>query len=219
MTTKSTFYELLPFYVNGTLTETDRALVDDYLREHPRSAAELNWYQSLQDKLHADVPAVSSEIGLERTMSRIRAERVGEAPARAPQGRSLGERARAWLAALLPQPVLRPVLAGALVVVLAQAVVIANLAGDRDDSSELRAVRPTVVEPGPFLKVNFKADAREADIRMLLVQVNGTLAGGPSQLGDWYVRIPEAQIGRVADTLKASPVVESVARVDALPVR
>lgn len=218
MTTKPTFDELLPFYVNGTLTETDRARVDDYLREHPRSVAELNWYQSLQDKLHADVPAVSSEIGLERTMARIRAER-GESTARAPQRESFGERARAWLAAWLPQPVLRPVLAGALVVVLAQAVVIANLVGDRDESSELRAVRPTVVEPGPFLKVNFKADAREADIRMLLVQVNGTLAGGPSQLGDWYVRIPEAQIGRVADTLKSSPVVESVARVDALPVR
>ena len=216
---KSRFDELLPFYVNGTLPEGDRSFVETWLHEHPGSMAELSWYRSLQDRLHADVPAVSSEVGLERTMARIRAERGAEAGARTPPATSFGERARAWLAALLPQPVLRPVLAGALVVVMAQAVVIANLSGERDESTELRAVRPTVVEQGPYLKVNFKADAREADIRMLLVQVNGTLAGGPSQLGDWYVRIPEAQIGRVADTLKASPVVESVARVDALPVR
>lgn len=216
---KSRFDELLPFYVNGTLTEADHAFVETYLREHPKSAAELNWYQSLQTKLQADVPAVSSEVGLERAMQRIRGERAPAATARPAQTPSWGERARAWLGAVLPQPVLRPVLAGALVVVMVQAVVIANLAGERDDSAEMRAVRPSVVEKGPYLKVNFKADAREADIRMLLVQVNGSLAGGPSQLGDWFVRIPEAQIGSVADTLKASPFVESVARVDALPVR
>ncbi len=216
---KSTFDELLPFYVNGTLTEADRAQVEAYLREHPKSAAELNWYRSLQDKLRADVPAVSSEVGLDRVMQRIRAERAQAAPSRPAQTTSWAERARDWLGSMLPQPMLRPVLAGALVVVMAQAVVIANLAGDRDESTEMRAVRATVVEQGPFLKVNFKADAREADIRMLLVQVNGTLAGGPSQLGDWYVRIPEAKIAAVADTLKTSPFVESVARVDALPVR
>ena len=61
-----------------------------------------------------------------------------------------------------------------------------------------------MVEPGPYLKVNFKADAREADIRMLLVEVNGSLAGGPGQLGDWYVRIPEARIAAATDKLKAS---------------
>ena len=33
---KSRFDELLPFYVNGTLDDTDRAWVDDYLREHPK---------------------------------------------------------------------------------------------------------------------------------------------------------------------------------------
>jgi hypothetical protein len=76
-----------------------------------------------------------------------------------------------------------------------------------------------VVDPGPFLKVNFKADAREADIRMLLVEIDGTLAGGPGQLGDWYVRIPEAHITAAADKVKASTIVDGVARVDALPAR
>jgi hypothetical protein len=103
-------------------------------------------------------------------------------------------------------------------VVVVQGIVIANLA-NKDESTELRTVKPTAVDPGPFLKVNFKADAREADIRLLLVEVNGSLAGGPGQLGDWYVRIPEARIAAAAAAVKASPIVDGVARVDALPER
>lgn len=217
---KQRFDELLPFYVNGTLAEADRDWVEAYLREHPKSAAELKWYESLQARLREDVPAVSSEVGMERAMKRIRGERVHKATARpAPSASTWGERAREWIAAVLPQPVLRPVLAGALVVVVAQAVVIANLAGENDDSSQIRAVKGSVVDKGPYLKVNFKPDAREADIRFLLVEVNGSLAGGPGQLGDWYVRIPEAQLGAVTAKLKASAIVEAVAQVDALPVR
>jgi hypothetical protein len=215
---KEKFDELLPFYVNDTLDETDRAWVDTYLREHPKSAAELQWYRTLQDTMKRDAPAVAAEVGLDRVMARIRAERV---PSRAPvqQAPSFGQRLREFFSSITPQPLLRPVLAGALAVVVVQGIVIANLATQTDDSSEIRAHRPTVVDPGPFLKVNFKADAREADIRLLLVEVDGSLAGGPGQLGDWYVRIPEARITAAADKLKTSAIVEGVARVDALPVR
>ena len=217
--TKDKFDELLPFYVNDTLDQTDRAWVDAYLREHPKSAAELQWYRSLQDTMQRDTPAVSAEVGLDKVMAKIRAER---APARAsatPAAPSLGERLRGWLAALAPQPLLRPALAGALAVVVVQGIVIANLANKPDEGSDIRATRPTVVDPGPFLKVNFKADAREADIRMLLVEIDGSLAGGPGQLGDWYVRIPEARITAAAEKIKASGIVDGVARVDALPPR
>ena len=216
--TKDKFDELLPFYVNDTLDQTDRAWVDAYLREHPKSAAELQWYRSLQDTMQRDAPAVSAEVGLDKVMAKIRAERAPARAAAKPAALSLGERLRGWLAALAPQPLLRPALAGALAVVVVQGIVIANLASKNDDS-EIRAVRPTVVDSGPYLKVNFKADAREADIRMLLVEIDGSLAGGPGQLGDWYVRIPEARIAAAADKVKASAIVDGVARVDALPER
>jgi len=215
---KDRFDELLPFYVNDTLDETDRAWVDAYLREHPKSAAELQWYRTLQETMQRDAPAVSAEVGLDKVMARIRAEsKPSRAPVRATPG--IGERLREFFASITPQPLLKPALAGALAVVVVQGIVIANLATKPDDSSEIRAHRPTVVDPGPFLKVNFKADAREADIRMLLVEIEGTLAGGPGQLGDWYVRIPESRITAAADKVKASAIVDGVARVDALPAR
>jgi hypothetical protein len=219
---KSKFDELLPFYVNGTLAEADRAFVEDYLREHPKSAAELGWYRSLQTRLHEDVPAVSSEVGLERALKRIRTEGPApELPRRAASAEqpSLLATLRNWLSSLVPQPVLKPAFAGALAVVALQAVVIVQLLGERDDVSEIRAVQGTVTDKGPYLKVNFKADAREADIRLLLIEVNGSLAAGPGQLGDYYVRVPSKQVAALADKMKTSAIVDGVAVVDALPVR
>jgi hypothetical protein len=215
---KQKFDELLPFYVNDTLDESDRAWVDAYLREHPKSAGELQWYRSLQDTMRRDAPAVSAEVGLDKVMARIRADRAPARAAAKPAEPTFGERMRGWLAALAPQPLLRPALAGALAVVVVQGVVIANLA-TQGDTSDIRAIQKAPVDPGPFLKVNFKADAREADIRMLLVEINGSLAGGPGQLGDWYVRIPESRIAAAADKIKSSAIVDGVTRVDALPER
>ncbi len=215
---KARFDELLPFYVNGTLPADERAWVEAWLREHPKAEAELRWYESLSAKLKEDVPAVSSEVGLERALHRIHTE--GPAPQRARRAAtpSLLERARDWLAGLVPQNALRPALAGALAVVVVQVAVIGGLV-QRDDTSEIRTVKAAVTDHGPYLKVNFKADAREADIRLLLVEVRGSLAGGPGQLGDYYLRVPETQLDDSARKLKQSSIVEQVAVVDALPAK
>ena len=218
---KARFDELLPFYVNGSLSDTDRSWVDDYLREHPSAHAELHWYESLQSRLREDVPAVSSEIGMELALRRIRAE--SPASQRAPEpdkSPGLMGRLRDWFAPLVSQAILRPAFAGALAIVALQGAVITTLMLDRDESSELRALKASgVVEKGPYLKVNFKSDAREADIRMLLVEVRGSLAAGPGQLGDYYVRVPDEQVAALADKVAASSIVDAVAVVDALPAR
>jgi anti-sigma factor RsiW len=218
---KSRFDELLPFYVNGTLPEADRAWVDGYLREHPNAGAELNWHRSLQSRLREDVPAVSSEVGLERAMRRIRSNGPVPQGVRGAAGPSLLERLRDWFASVVPQPVLRPAFAGALAVVALQTAVIVGMVMEPDDdTSELRAIQQaSVADEGPYLKVNFDADAREADIRLLLVEVNGSLAAGPGQLGDYYVRVPAERLAAITDRLKASEIVDGVAVVDALPGR
>jgi hypothetical protein len=168
-----------------------------------------------------DVPAVSSEIGMERALLRIRADRAATQPARKTHSPSLLERARDFLASLVPQPILKPALAGALALVAVQAVVIFQMAGQTDDdSAQMRAIAPSrVVEQGPYLKVNFKGEARESEIRLLLVEVNGSLAAGPGQLGDYYVRVPAKQIAVVTEKLRTSNIVDAVAVVDGLPPR
>ncbi|HJW11969.1 MAG TPA: hypothetical protein VJ598_09295, partial [Albitalea sp.] len=152
---KPHFDELLPFYVNGTLPAADREWVDNYLREHPTARAELQWYESLQTRLRDDVPAVSSEVGLERALHRIRTEGPKPALVRRAAAPTALQRLRDWFASIVPQPMLRPAFAGALAVVAVQAAVIGTLLIERDESSELRAMQPTVVDKGPYLKVNF----------------------------------------------------------------
>ena len=216
---KPRFDELLPFYVNGSLPEADRAWVETYLVEHPKAQAELRWYESLQARLREDAPAVSSEVGMERALRRIRTEGPAPQSARRATPPSLLERARDWLASIVPQPVLRPAFAGALAVVALQSAVIVGMVMEPDETSEIRAMQGSVAETGPYLKVNFKPDAREADIRLLLVEVRGSLAAGPGQLGDYYVRVPEQQMDEFTRKLQGSAIVDAVAVVDALPAR
>ncbi len=218
-TTTTRFDELLPFYVNGSLAAAEREWVDAYLREHPQAAGELDRCRSLQTRIRADVPAVSSEVGLVRALGRIRREGPAPQMARRAAAPSLMQRLGAWLSTLVPQPVLKPAFAAALAVVAVQGVVIVQMVAERDDESSLVRSLPAgqVAEQGPYLKVNFKSDAREAEIRMLLVQANGSLAAGPGQLGDYYVRVPAPQAETLAAQFRASAIVDGVAIVDALP--
>ena len=219
---KNRFDELLPFYVNGTLSDADRSWFDSYVQEHPQAAAELHWCKTLQTKIREDQPAVSSEVGMERALRRIRTEGPAAQAARRAATPSTAERLRDWFASLVPQPMLRPAFVGALAVVALQTVVIVQMAAtsDDDDASQMRAIPGTsVVEQGPYLKVNFKGEAREADIRMLLVEAHGSLAAGPGQLGDYYVLVPAAQVAAVSDKFKASGIVDAVTVVDGLPAR
>jgi predicted nucleic acid-binding protein len=212
---KSRFDELLPFYVNGTLNADDRVWIEHYLREHPQAANELSWLRSVQTMTQEEVVPVSSEVGLGRAMQRIRAERTQAAPVAAT---SFVERVRDWLASLLPQPMLKPALAGALAVIALQAVIITAMVGEREDTSLIRGVPPVgATEPPAFVKVNFRPDATEADIRMLLIDAQANIASGPGQLGDYYVRVSAWQVDAVTALLGASSIVEGVAVVDALP--
>lgn len=212
--------ELLPFYVNGTLGSAEREQVESWLQAHPEAQAEAQWLRSLQAKVREDVPPVSAEVGLERALQRIRTEGPAPQGARHAAQPGFGEKLRGWLASLVPQAVLRPALAGAVALVAVQGVAIVQLMERNEDAStELRALRGSVVEQGPYLKLNFKADAREADIRLLLVNIHGSLAAGPGQLGDYYVRVPAQQIDAITAQLKSDPIVEGLQVVDGLPAR
>ncbi len=212
---KSRFDELLPFYVNGTLNADDRLWIEHYLREHPQAANELNWLRSVQAVTQEEAVPVSSEVGLERVIHRIRAERPAASTA---VPASFVERVREWLSRLIAPTLLKPALAGALAVIALQAVIITTMVGERDDTSLIRTVPPLgTAEQGAFVKVNFRPDATEADIRMLLLDVQASIASGPGQLGDYYVRVPAWQVDAATGMLGASAIVEGVAVVDALP--
>jgi anti-sigma factor RsiW len=203
---KERFEELLPWYANGSLGAEDRAFVDAYLEQHPEARSELDWYQSLQKRVQENAPAVPATIGLARAMRLIQGDRP-----------TLTERINAFFGNLG----LRPSYAmAALAVVVVQGGVIMNLLGDvRENAEEIRALHAVRVEEGPMLKINFAPDAKESDIRMLVVQVRGELAGGPGQLGDYYLRVPAGSEAAALARVQAATIVQAASMAPGVPPR
>jgi anti-sigma-K factor RskA len=202
------FEQLLPFYVNGTLGAEDRAWFESHVAEHADARAELDDCRSMQARIAHSWPSVSPTIGLDRVMTRIR----GDQP-------SLGDRIAAWFGLLGARPV--TAFAG-LAIIAVQGGVILSLLQDRpadDAAAGLRAPKATAVQDGPMLKVNFAPDAKEAEIRHLLMSVQGRLAGGPGQLGDYFVVVPAGKEAAVAEQVGKSPIVQAVTLAPGLPPR
>jgi hypothetical protein len=200
------FEELLPWYANGSLGAEDRAFVEAYLQQNPEARSELEWYLSLQQRIQENAPAVPATIGLARAMRLIRGDRP-----------TLAERIGAFFGNLG----LRPSYAmAALAVVAVQGGVILNLMGDaRENENEIRALRAVQVEEGPMLKISFAPDAKETDIRMLVVEIHGELAGGPGQLGDYYLRVPAGSEAAALARVQAAPIVQAASLAPGVPPR
>lgn len=208
------FTELLPWYVNGTISAADRAWVEGHLAAHPEAAAELRWVQSLRDRIQEGAPDVSPEIGMDRALAKIR----GDARIRAARESIASEKAKAgglrgWLAGFG----LSPGLALALAVIAVQAAFLVRMNYTLEDQfSEIRALkRPTATAA---IRVTFRPDAREEEMRLAIAGVGGVLVAGPGSLGDYYVR-PDGALPAAAAKLKAQKAVESVEIVDRLPAR
>lgn len=200
------FEELLPWYANGSLGAEDRAWVDAYLQQHPEAKSELEWYRSLQARVQENAPAVPPTIGLARAMRLIQGDRP-----------TLSERIGAFFGNLGMRP--SYALAG-LALVMVQGGVILNLLGHaREDADQIRALNAVRVEEGPMLKISFAPDAKEADIRMLVVQVGGELAGGPGQLGDYYLRVPAGSEAAALAKVQSAPIVQAAALAPGVPPR
>ncbi|WP_298825763.1 hypothetical protein [uncultured Piscinibacter sp.] len=203
---KQRFDELLPWYANGTLGDEDRAWVEKYLEEHPQARAELDWYRSLGQKLRDSAPAVPETIGLAKAMTLIRGDRP-----------TFSERVSAFFAGLGMRPA--TAFAGLAIFAVQGGVILNMMDAAREDASEIRALRASVVEEGPMLKLNFAPDAKEAEIRHLLMSVQGRLAGGPGQLGDYFVIVPRGKEAVIAEQLKSNPIVAAVSLAPGLPPR
>jgi len=200
------FDELLPWYVNGTLNAEDKEWVERYMAAHPDSQAELAWYRSLATKIRDAAPAVPDSIGLAKAMTLVRGDRP-----------TLAERFAGFFGALG----LRPAAAFAGIAIFAvQGAIILNLMNaQHDESDQVRAAKATTVDDRPMIKLNFAPDAKESDIRMLLISMQGRLAGGPGQLGDYYVIVPTGKEAALAEQIRSNPIVQAASLAPGVPPR
>lgn len=204
--------ELMPWYVTGQLDEPDRAWLERLLRQHPSARADLEWHRALQGTIRERVDSLPQDVGLQRLMTRVRAEKAPAA------GSWLTRLREAW-AGLAARPAF---VTAAAAVILAQAVVIGTLLVRDDaglDYGATRSVAPQLALMEPVLQVTFKAETTERNMRLLLVRVAGRVIDGPGQLGDYIVAVPTDRIEPAKRELEESGLVEQVSVLDRPPAR
>lgn len=216
--------QLLSWYVNGTLTGAERDRVELALRDDPRARALLEWEKSLRRSVQNDPQFdVAEDRGLSKVMQRIKAEaRTAPSPPASPRRtranstsgeNALTARFREWFR-------WSPALALACGVVAVQFGIIAHMTTLRGEESEYAGVRSVKARhQDAFVRVSFKPETTEIDLRALLREVNAEIVSGPSQLGDYYLVVSAAGAPSALATLQGSANVESAEIVRELPSR
>jgi hypothetical protein len=183
--------ELLPFYLNGTLEEDERARVAEALTKDELLRTDLEFLKVLQAETRSrETGSSPGEFGLARLMRDIDIERGQSAPVRG---------ALVWKLAT----------AACLALFLATSVL---LVSKPDTMMRLAGGGTVAMHEGPAFTVAFVGTASEAGIRELLLSLDLEIVAGPSALGLYTVVAAEdADSASVAAALRAaSQFVESV---------
>ncbi|MES2355557.1 MAG: hypothetical protein V4568_14400 [Pseudomonadota bacterium] len=206
------FNDNLPWYVNGTLDSHDREKMDRYIQSNDVAAETLKEFQRFDQQVKEDLGPISDEVpGFARTLARVRAKQ-------SPTTTNAWEKFWNSLKGMRAQyPVFGAV---AVTILVAQSAVIVvlfdSLQKSNTDYAQYRSLQQEI-EIGPFIQVSFSQDAKELDIRTLLVSIGAINVGGPSQLGDYYIHVSPDQIDWAVRQLQMSPYVRDAAIVSKVP--
>jgi hypothetical protein len=216
------FDELSRKAATGTLTAPEREWLEAHLLEHPGQRADLEWDAAFSAQLEDKIAAMPALPGWERTTRVLQDEQAPsaittttrEAKPSIVRGPGVLDRLSDWLASSLGFNLNAQAIAVALVVM--QAGVIGLLAWQSPDTehNQIRAGTQDPTPRGPLLRVSFRQDLREAELRRALTDVGAEIVGGPGQIGVYLLRIKEGDLAAAAQRLRASGTTELVEIVD-----
>jgi len=201
--------ESLPWYVNGTLSQTERAAVTQHLaggcRECAQEIASLNAMRKLVVAVGDDAPEPSPYL-LNRALGQI------EDYERTRVQQKKAEPAQNWMSTLReswwPKT---PVFARmALAAQLALLLVLGAVAVYQHNHPEIvykTASDPSNAQGKAMISVVFNEKASERDIRQALEEIQGTIIEGPTAQGSYTVQLPihpeqTAEIDKALQTLR-----------------
>lgn len=160
--------QLLPWYVNGTLSEAERQRVESYLESSAEARQELAFLEGLRGRVKdMDYGNTPGEMGLKRLQREIARDR--------PAAHHAARTAPGWW---------RPAaIAASLVIAIQAGILMQTLTGGGD-------IVPAGGEiEGVVLQASFAPDATEAEIRALLQAVDGSLVDGPGEIAVYRIRL------------------------------
>lgn len=178
--------KLLPYYLNGTLTETEVEHVEQALTDYPELQQELKFLDTLRKQLQSQSGSLSSpgELGLKRLQQQVKKTR----PKKSVHG---------WRVAAIAASVL----------LLVQTLVIFQL--DEPGSYLPASGTPDFEVSGTLVTVTFVPEATEQQIRAVLLEGNSRIVDGPSALGIYQLVI-HSESDEVITWLKSQAIIESL---------
>ncbi|MTI08988.1 anti-sigma factor [Curvivirga aplysinae] len=172
--------ELLPFYVNGSLTEAEREIVEKALTNSAELQAELDYLTNLYQSLN-ETEALKSpgEFGLKRLQKEIRREAEKD---------DFIQQVTEKVAPEQNNNIWRIATIAACLLLAIQTTVVLPEWGQEDDLNAAGASTAIFIK-GTVLSVTFNPAAREESIRDLLLTVDAQIVDGPSALGVYQIAV------------------------------
>ena len=190
------FRDLLPFFVNGTLNEADKAFVDAYLLQHPEAQTEVYFTQALRTAVKAVGSERNEDAGLEHLLKDIRQSRKMSKP-------SFLERwqhhCRDWG--------FTPAFVAMSVIAMIQSAVLIERWHQEQTSATLSTFRsiPEATAQA-HIKVIINPNANFGDLVILLRQTGCHIVNGPSESGELWLSVNDSnRLVEVSGILQSSP--------------
>ena len=184
---------MLPFYLAGTLTAQETALVEEQLAADPALREELELERQVRQAVDADASSIApSKLDFDGLMARIEQEDRTAAIVRSAEKNRFWDSVL-WFFAPLAAPQVRYALAAAMLVIVFQALALSGVIELGGDTAYRTAATgdPATAPAGPRLLVIFQDGATAADIRTLLERLDGRIVAGPTAKGVFTVELPE----------------------------
>ena len=203
MTRRDEIETLLPFYLNGTLSGEDLALVEDWLANDPNAEAALFEAESELELITADNEAIRPHANAFKRFSDALEKEAG--PSISPV-----TRLSAWFGRTFAVPA--PLVWATAAAVLALVVVSTGNLG-RQPAYDIEIAGSGEADKSAFVLVTFKPDAKLADLETLLKASGARIIDGPSAAGAFKIAVSAATVAdydTVSAALAKSPLVETL---------
>jgi anti-sigma factor RsiW len=194
--------EILPWYVNASLSRNETALVDEHLPACAACREELARCRAISVAARSVAQSEEAWAPSPQHFAQV-LERVDASEQRGlgARGRSLLERARSWVGAT-PRPVRWALAVQGMAAVALAAALFWRAPASAPAYETLSRPAATVAGGRARLHVVFAEETTERELRDLLNDIGGVLVGGPTPRGVYTVELPVSASER--DRIEAS---------------